>query len=159
MRLPDHSGLTVLQRLKEHANTRHIPVHVISVEDRVEAAMHMGAIGYAVKPTTREELKDIFTRLEAKLTQKVKRVLLVEDDDLQRESIARLIGDDDIEITAVGFAQEALDLLRTNDLRLHDHRPQVAGHARQRAAQAHGHRGYLLVPASDRLHRAQPDPR
>lgn len=113
MRLPDHSGLTVLQRLKEHAETRHIPVHVISVEDRVEAAMHMGAIGYAVKPTTREELKDVFARLEAKLTQKVKRVLLVEDDDLQRDSISRLIGDDDIEITAVGFAQQALDLLRT----------------------------------------------
>ncbi|MCT8946996.1 response regulator [Pseudomonas iridis] len=113
MRLPDHSGLTVLQRLKERAETRHIPVHVISVEDRVEAAMHMGAIGYAVKPTTREELKDVFARLEAKLTQKVKRVLLVEDDDLQRESIARLIGDEDIEITAVGLAQDALDLLRT----------------------------------------------
>ena len=114
MRLPDHSGLTVLQRLKEHPETRHIPVHVISVEDRVEAAMHMGAIGYAVKPTTREELKDVFSRLEAKLTQKVKRVLLVEDDDLQRDSIARLIGDDDIEITAVGLAQEALELLREN---------------------------------------------
>lgn len=114
MRLPDHSGLTVLQRLKEHAETRHIPVHVISVEDRVEAAMHMGAIGYAVKPTTREELKDVFARLEAKLTQKVKRVLLVEDDDLQRDSIARLIGDDDLEITAVGLAQEALDLLRAS---------------------------------------------
>lgn len=114
MRLPDHSGLTVLQRLKASAPTRHIPVHVISVEDRVEAAMHMGAVGYAVKPTTREELKNVFARLEAKLTQKVKRVLLVEDDDLQRDSIARLIGDDDIEITAVGFAQEALDLLRSN---------------------------------------------
>lgn len=113
MRLPDHSGLTVLQRLKEHAETRHIPVHVISVEDRVEAAMHMGAIGYAVKPTTREELKDVFARLEAKLTQKVKRVLLVEDDDLQRDSISRLIGDEDIEITAVGLAQDALALLRT----------------------------------------------
>jgi signal transduction histidine kinase/CheY-like chemotaxis protein len=114
MRLPDHSGLTVLQRLKEQAQTRHIPVHVISVEDRVEAAMHMGAIGYAVKPTTRDELKDVFARLEAKLTQKVKRVLLVEDDDLQRDSITRLIGDDDIEITAVGLAQQALDLLRDN---------------------------------------------
>ncbi|WP_248765098.1 response regulator [Pseudomonas protegens] len=114
MRLPDHSGLTVLQRLKENPQTRHIPVHVISVEDRVEAAMHMGAVGYAVKPTTREELKDVFARLEAKLTQKVKRVLLVEDDDLQRDSIARLIGDDDIEITAVGLAQDALDLLRDN---------------------------------------------
>ena len=114
MRLPDHSGLTVLQRLKELPATRHIPVHVISVEDRVEAAMHMGAVGYAVKPTTRDELKTVFARLEAKLTQKLKRILLVEDDDLQRESIARLIGDEDIEITAVGLAQEALDLLREN---------------------------------------------
>jgi CheY-like chemotaxis protein/CHASE3 domain sensor protein len=114
MRLPDHSGLTVLQRLKELPGTRHIPVHVISVEDRQEAALQMGAIGYAVKPTTREELKDVFARLEAKLTQKVKRVLLVEDDALQRDSIARLIGDDDIEITAVGFAQDALELLRDN---------------------------------------------
>ncbi|WP_028634406.1 response regulator [Pseudomonas parafulva] len=114
MRLPDHSGLTVLQRLKEQANTRHIPVHIISVEDRVEAAMHMGAVGYAVKPTSREELKEVFARLEAKLTQKLKHILLVEDDDLQRESIARLIGDDDVEITAVGMAQEALALLREN---------------------------------------------
>ncbi|WP_191487979.1 response regulator [Pseudomonas sp. FEN] len=114
MRLPDHSGLTVLQRLKEMSSTRHIPVHVISVEDRVEAAMHMGAMGYALKPTTRDELKEIFSRLEAKLTQKLKRLLLVEDDDLQRDSIARLIGDDDIEITAVGLAQDALDLLREN---------------------------------------------
>lgn len=114
MRLPDHSGLTVLQRLKEQASTRHIPVHIISVEDRVEAAMHMGAIGYAVKPTSREELKAVFGRLEAKLTQKLKHILLVEDDDLQRESIARLIGDEDIKITAVGMAQEALELLREN---------------------------------------------
>ncbi|MFK5732532.1 response regulator [Pseudomonas urmiensis] len=114
MRLPDHSGLTVLQRLKEQASTRHIPVHIISVEDRIEAAMHMGAVGYAVKPTSREQLKEVFARLEAKLTQKLKHILLVEDDDLQRESIARLIGDDDIEITAVAMAQDALELLREN---------------------------------------------
>lgn len=114
MRLPDHSGLTVLQRLKEQAGTRHIPVHIISVEDRVEAAMHLGAVGYAVKPTSREQLKEVFARLEAKLTQKIKHILLVEDDDLQRESIARLIGDDDVEITAVAMAQDALALLREN---------------------------------------------
>ena len=114
MRLPDHSGLTVLQRLKELATTRHIPVHVISVEDRVETAMHMGAVGYVVKPTSRDELKTVFARLEDKLTQKLKHILLVEDDDLQRESIARLIGDDDVQISAVATAQEALKLLREN---------------------------------------------
>jgi len=112
MRLPDQSGLSVLQRLKEQATTRHIPVHVISVEDRIETALHMGAVGYAVKPTSRDELKSVFARLEEKLTQKLKHILLVEDDDLQRESIARLIGDDDVQITAVATAHQALELLR-----------------------------------------------
>jgi CheY-like chemotaxis protein/CHASE3 domain sensor protein len=111
--LPDRSGLIVLQQLKEGGGTRHIPVHVVSATDRVETALHLGAIGYAVKPTSREQLEAIFRKLEEKFTQKVKRVLLVEDDARQRESIVQLIGDDDIDITAVGFGEEALKLLRT----------------------------------------------
>ncbi|MBU2282677.1 MAG: response regulator, partial [Gammaproteobacteria bacterium] len=131
MRLPDHSGLTVLERLKENPITRHIPVHIVSVEDRKEAAMQMGAIGYATKPTTREDLKAVFGRFEEKLAQKVKRILLVEDDARQRESVSRLIEDTDIEITAVEFGQQALELLRTTvfdcmiiDLKL----PDMDGH-------------------------------
>jgi CheY-like chemotaxis protein len=113
MGLPDGSGLMVLQRLKESAQTRHIPVHVVSGQDRSEAALQMGAIGYAVKPTTREQLKDVFKKLEDKLTQKVKRVLLVEDDAMQRDSVTHLISDEDVEITAVETGAEALALLAT----------------------------------------------
>ncbi|GLX12403.1 two-component system sensor histidine kinase/response regulator [Pseudomonas straminea] len=112
MRLPDGSGLSVLQRLKENPGTRHIPVHMISVEDMAEAALHMGAVGYALKPATRDQLKGVFGKLEARLTQKMRRVLVVEDDKLQRDSIARLIGDDDIEIVAVEFGEQALEQLR-----------------------------------------------
>jgi CheY-like chemotaxis protein/signal transduction histidine kinase/CHASE3 domain sensor protein len=129
MRLPDSSGLTVLQRVKDNPRTRHIPVHVISVEDLSETALQMGAIGYARKPATREELREVFTRLEAKLSQKVKRVLVVEDDRLQRESIARLIGDDDIEIVTAETGEQALEHLHTDifdcmiiDLKLPDMR-------------------------------------
>jgi CheY-like chemotaxis protein/signal transduction histidine kinase len=111
MNLPDRSGLSVLQRLKENPKTRHIPVHVVSALERTEAALQLGAVGYAIKPTTREQLKDVFRKLEEKLTQKVKRVLLVEDDALQRDSVTRLIGDDDVEITAVETGAEALALL------------------------------------------------
>ena len=113
MGLPDQSGLQVLQRLKDNPQTRHIPVHVISGQDSSSAAMQMGAIGYATKPTTREELKDVFKKLEDKLAQKVKKVLLVEDDDLQRQSVTHLIEDDDVQITAVGTGTEALAMLST----------------------------------------------
>ena len=112
IRLPDQSGLSVLHELKENPLTRHIPVHVISGSDHAEAALHLGAIGYALKPASLEELKQVFTRLEEKLTQKIKRVLLVEDDDRQRESVHQLIADDDVEIVSVAFGNEALELLR-----------------------------------------------
>ncbi|MDQ0591075.1 response regulator [Variovorax paradoxus] len=113
MRLPDSTGLGLLQRLKDSPQTRHIPVHVVSAADDAQAAaLQMGAIGYAQKPATRAELMQVFARLEEKLTQKVKIVLLVEDDALQRESVIRLIGDEDIEIAAVGSGKEALALLR-----------------------------------------------
>ena len=113
MRLPDRSGLSVLQQLKENSLTRHIPVHVVSAFDRSDAAMHLGAIGYAIKPTTHDQLKDVFRKLEDKFTQKIKRVLLVEDDERQRDSVVQLIGDSDVEITAVERGEEALRLLRT----------------------------------------------
>jgi signal transduction histidine kinase/CheY-like chemotaxis protein/CHASE3 domain sensor protein len=127
MRLPDAPGLNVLQKLKDQPQTRHIPVHIVSAMDHAETAMHMGAVGYAFKPASREQLKQVFQKLEDKLTQKVKTVLLVEDDAVQRDAVVKLIGDDDVAITAVGSGEEALDLLRTRvfdcmvtDLRLPD---------------------------------------
>ncbi|MDB5778587.1 MAG: response regulator [Polaromonas sp.] len=111
MGLPDRSGLSMLQRFKETPGTRHIPVHVVSGQDHKEAALLLGAVGYAIKPSSREQLKEVFTTLEHKLTQKLKRVLLVEDDELQRESVIRLIADDEVNITAVQTGAEALALL------------------------------------------------
>ena len=113
MGLPDRPGLLVLQQLKENPLTRHIPVHIVSGNDQMQEAMQLGAIGYATKPRTREQLKEVFRKLESKFTQKMKRILLVEDDERQRESVVHLISDDDVEITAVALGEEALALLKT----------------------------------------------
>ena len=129
--LPDGSGLDVLQRLKENPDSRHIPVHIVSANDSADAAMQLGAVGYVIKPATRERLKEVFHTLEGKFTQKVKRVLLVEDDQRQRESMVALIDDADVDIEAVATGAEALALLRTGvfdcmiiDLKL----PDMQGH-------------------------------
>jgi signal transduction histidine kinase/DNA-binding response OmpR family regulator/CHASE3 domain sensor protein len=113
IRLPDGSGLSVLQQLKDNPATRHIPVHVVSSQENGGEALHLGAIGYALKPTTREQLEEVFVKLKEKSSQQVKRVLLVEDDERQRDSVVQLIADNDVEIAAVGSGEEALNLLRS----------------------------------------------
>jgi signal transduction histidine kinase/CheY-like chemotaxis protein/CHASE3 domain sensor protein len=113
IRLPDRSGLSVLQQLKDNPATRHIPVHVVSSQDNGGEALHLGAIGYALKPTSREQLEEVFRKLKDKSSQTIKHVLLVEDDERQRDSVVQLIADTDVEIAAVGSGEEALNLLRT----------------------------------------------
>jgi CheY-like chemotaxis protein len=111
MRLPDRSGLSVLQLLKDNPLTRHIPVHVVSSQDNGGEALHLGAIGYALKPASREDLENVFRKLQEKSAQQIKRVLVVEDDERQRESVVALIADSDVAISAVGTGGEALALL------------------------------------------------
>ncbi|CAB5703979.1 Signal transduction histidine-protein kinase BarA [Delftia tsuruhatensis] len=110
--LPDFSGLGVLDQLKRNPDTRHIPVHVVSVADYAQEAMGRGAVGYALKPVKREELVQALQRLEAKFTQDLRRVLVVEDDERQRESVRHLLSRSDVDIVCAGTAAAALDHLR-----------------------------------------------
>ena len=109
--LPDRSGLTVLDALKRDPLTRHVPVHVISASDHAKTALEMGAVGYALKPVKREQLLEAIKHLEAKVTQKLRRVLIVEDDPVLRESTARLLASDSVQTVAVGTTAQALEHL------------------------------------------------
>jgi CheY-like chemotaxis protein len=109
--LPDESGLTVLERLKRDPSTRHIPVHVVSGRDHARTALELGAVGYARKPVTREDLEAVFRRLDAQLQRRTRRVLVVEDDAVQREAMRKLLGGDDVEIVAVETLAGALEQL------------------------------------------------
>jgi CheY-like chemotaxis protein len=106
--LPDDSGLSVLERIKRDPTVRHIPVHMVSVDDHSEAALGLGAVGYAVKPVARDELVKAIGRLEARLRKSVSRVLVVEDDETLRRNIALLLQSESVEIVAVGTVAEAL---------------------------------------------------
>ncbi|MEI9941103.1 MAG: response regulator [Pseudomonadota bacterium] len=104
--LPDRLGLTVLDRLKQNGSTRHIPVHVMSVEDYSRMALSMGAAGYLLKPVQRADLVNVFTDLKERLT-RLRRLLIVEDDAVQREAVRQLLSSQEIEIVAVATVAEA----------------------------------------------------
>ena len=109
--LPDRSGLTVLEWLKNDPLTRHIPIHIVSATDHVDKALHLGAIGYTLKPTARSTMEAAIRRLEARLQQRLKRVLVIEDDAPMRESIRALLQSENTEIVAVATLAEALEHL------------------------------------------------
>jgi hypothetical protein len=106
-------SLGVLDRLKHDPRTRHVPVYVASVADYSHEALELGAIGYALKPVKREQLIEAFQQLEAKSSQRLRRVLVVEDDERQRESIRELLVTPDVQIVAVRSGSEALEQLRS----------------------------------------------
>jgi CheY-like chemotaxis protein len=106
--LPDRSGLTVLEWLKNDPLTRHIPIHIVSATDHADKALHLGAIGYTLKPTARSTMEAAIRRLEARLQQRLKRVLVIEDDSAMRESIRALLQSDNTEIVAVATLAAAL---------------------------------------------------
>ena len=111
--LPDQSGLTVLDRLKHDEEMRHIPIHVISGSDQSQTALALGAVGFLEKPAARERLAEVLAELQDKLAARVRRVLIVEDDEVQREAVSRLLSSQDVETVGVGTAAECLSELRS----------------------------------------------
>jgi len=112
LRLPDADGWTILDRLKHDPATRHIPVHVISVEENWQRGLRLGAIDFLIKPASRDRIAESLRSLTEFVNRPVKRLLVVEDDLVQRESITTLLEGGDVETTAVGSGGEALDQLQ-----------------------------------------------
>lgn len=113
MGLPDHTGMSVLDRLKRDTRTRHIPVHVVSVEDYTHTAKAYGAIGYMLKPVKREELVHALESVERHLSQELRRVLIVEDDPAQLKGLRQLLALKDVETVGSPTAADCLEKLRS----------------------------------------------
>ncbi|MDB5290709.1 MAG: putative SigmaB asociated two-component system sensor protein, partial [Phycisphaerales bacterium] len=111
--LPDIDGWRVLNRLKDDAVTRHIPVHLISTEEERERGLRMGAMGALVKPVkTKQALDDAFSRIKTYIEPRTRKVLVTDGDEARRKEIAGLCAGDDAAVTTVPTAAEALAMLR-----------------------------------------------
>src|SRR5439155_22537603 len=76
-----------------------------------QSALSQGALAYLTKSERKESLTDAFEHLKAFIERPIRNLLLVEDDDTQREAIADLIGNGDVKTTSVGTGQDALSAI------------------------------------------------
>jgi HAMP domain-containing protein/signal transduction histidine kinase/DNA-binding response OmpR family regulator len=113
IKLPIMNGWTVLDRIKHDPRIRHIPVHILSVDDVSHRSLKQGAISCLQKPIDDDSLKAIFDQIDAFKKQKQKLVLVVENDKKRRAAIIDLIGNGDVHVTAVATAKEARKALKS----------------------------------------------
>jgi len=125
--LSDMLGWTVLNQLKLDPTTRHIPVQIVTLEEERQHGLARGAFAYIVKEPTTSGLKVAFGKIKEYTATHTKRLLVVEDDDIERASIVELLDGRDLETVAVGSGKEALAAVRGQsfdcvvlDLRLPD---------------------------------------
>jgi CheY-like chemotaxis protein len=109
--LPDALGSTVLNSLKLDPATRHIPVQMLSVEEERQHGLSHGAFSYLVKPATTEDLEHALDRIKTYVARHKKRLLVIEDNNVERQGIVELLSHDDIEVMTAETGAEALGLL------------------------------------------------
>lgn len=114
--LPGMSGQSVLKMLKTNPGLRHIPVHIVSVDEQTLDLIKAGAVEYLTKPVNKNQLEEAFARIEDFINRKMKNLLILEDNNELRKSIVKLIGNGDVQCLEAGTAAEAIDLLNNQKI-------------------------------------------
>ena len=114
IKLPGISGLGILEMIKQMPHLRHIPVHMISALEYQQDALRMGALGYLTKPVTIDKVRSALGRIEKVISNKVRRVLLVEDDQTQSLAISELIAGSDIEVISAHTGNDAIEKVKSD---------------------------------------------
>jgi signal transduction histidine kinase/HAMP domain-containing protein/DNA-binding response OmpR family regulator len=113
IQLPIMDGWTVMDRLKHDARTRHIPINIISIVEERDYGLQAGAITYLKKPVDYGTLIKTLNDVNAFIARPVKEMLIVEDNDIQRNSMVELLRHGDVTISAVATGREAFDAIKT----------------------------------------------
>jgi CheY-like chemotaxis protein/GAF domain-containing protein len=110
--LPGMDGWEVMERLKADPRSKDIPVHFLSGKDERKKALDLGAIDFLTKPVNKDQILGAFAKIETAIAKNVRRLLVVEDSEIQHEGIRELFDQKGVEITAATNGTDALHALR-----------------------------------------------
>jgi len=114
--LPDMNGWRLLSRLKADLPTRHIPVIVISADSEPENALRQGAIGFYTKPLDIPTVTEVFERIRHLSDAPVGTLLVVEDNEEQRNFIRELIGNETAHLVLAENGAHAMEILKSDSI-------------------------------------------
>ncbi len=115
VKLPDTSGWKVLDLLRNDLNYRHIPIHLISGEENRALALRRGARTFHLKPLDNESLNDLFADILAISNKDLKKILVVEDNEIESSQIAGILEGDTMKVDIAATGEAAFQQLSATD--------------------------------------------
>ncbi len=109
--LPHIDGWGVMRSLKDNPVTRHVPVHFITCMEERQKAMAMGAVGFVTKPVSSEQMDGVFGLLQSAIEKTTKKLLIIEDDQVQAMAMVALLEERNVVITLADTGVRAVELL------------------------------------------------
>ena len=106
--MPQVDGWTVLGTLKQDAELKDIPVVIVSLLDERPLGLSLGAAEFLTKPVDRPRL---IRTVRAHMGEVSDTVMVVDDDENDREAFARLLSGQGFRVVKVSGGQQALDAL------------------------------------------------
>jgi len=115
VKLPDTSGWKVLDLLRNDLNYRHIPIHLISGEENKMLALKRGARSFLLKPLENDALNELFEDIVSFAAKQTKKVLVVEDNEVDYSQITKMLEGDNIDVTLATTGKIALQETNIKD--------------------------------------------
>jgi signal transduction histidine kinase/CheY-like chemotaxis protein len=107
--LPGKDGLSVLKELKENSSTKDIPVILVSILEDKSSGYLLGAFEYFVKPISSEKLISAFNTLEELVEKKIKKIVIVDNDEQEFEKFKKEFASEEIRIEYIKSSEYAFN--------------------------------------------------
>jgi signal transduction histidine kinase/DNA-binding response OmpR family regulator/HAMP domain-containing protein len=111
LNLPDMDGRSVLKIIKEDLDLRHIPVQILSADERGVCTVDMGALGFLQKPVNPDSLSKVLEKMVRYSQGESRKLLFLAQDDEHAEVLTKLFEDKDVKMTRATTVEDACDLL------------------------------------------------
>ncbi|WP_027379589.1 response regulator [Chryseobacterium daeguense] len=113
VQLPVKDGWQVMDELKSNPETRHIPVHMMSVLHVKEESLMKGAIDFINKPVALDQMTDVFKKIEEALRKSPQKVLIVEENAKHASALSYFLSNFNITLAVENNVEDSVKALTT----------------------------------------------
>lgn len=111
VQLPVKDGWQVMDELKSNPQTKHIPVHMMSVLHVKKESLMKGAIDFINKPMALDQMADVFKKIEEALQKSPQKVLIVEENEKHASALSYYLGNFNISLSVENNVEDCVKAL------------------------------------------------